>query len=182
MKVGVDIVESKLAKHVWPRSCVTFKLWSKASAVEVTEKKECWWREPIVYSKNSGMNFIPKEYDVHTRWFHTHGMNSASMTFILFHSMRFIPRMRKYVRHTESKYKLHTALYTDAESMAFIPNWGMNFTPRYLQIQEYSLDWCMLATWVRGRDRGEDGRRRRGRRTERKSKKWREGRMGIRKE
>ena len=90
---------------------------------------------PRVHSKNSGMTFIPKEYDVHTRRFHTHGMNSASMTFILFRSMRFIPRMRKYVRHTESRYELHTALYTDAESMTFIPNRGMNFTPRYLQIQ-----------------------------------------------
>ena len=88
-----------------------------------------------MHSKNSGMTFIPKEYDVHTRRFHTHGMNSASMTFILFRSMRFIPRMRKYVRHTESRYELHTALYTDAESMTFIPNRGMNFTPRYLQIQ-----------------------------------------------
>ena len=36
----------------------------------------------INYSKNSGMNFTPIEYDFHPNEFHTYGMNSASMTFI----------------------------------------------------------------------------------------------------
>ena len=35
-----------------------------------------------LHSKNSGMNFIPIEYDFHPNEFHTYGMNSASMTFI----------------------------------------------------------------------------------------------------
>ena len=35
------------------------------------------------HSKNSGMIFIPIEYDIHPNEFHTYGMNSASMTFIL---------------------------------------------------------------------------------------------------
>ena len=34
-----------------------------------------------LHSKNSGMNFIPKEYEAHLNDFHTYGMILASMTF-----------------------------------------------------------------------------------------------------
>ena len=43
--------------------------------------------------------------------------------------------MREYVCHTEWRYELHTTLSADAESVVFISNQGMNFTPRYPEIQ-----------------------------------------------
>ena len=33
--------------------------------------------------QNGGMNFIPIKYDIYPDEFHTYGMNSVSMTFIL---------------------------------------------------------------------------------------------------
>ena len=56
--------------------------------------------------KNSGMNFIPIEYDFHPNEFHTYGMNSVSMTFIP-------TAVRSSYRECEKTSvipKLHTAL------------------------------------------------------------------------
>ena len=36
-----------------------------------------------LHSKNGGMKYIPTGYDIRPNEFHTYGMNSASMTFIL---------------------------------------------------------------------------------------------------
>ena len=65
-----------------------------------------------VHSKNSGMNFIPIEYDFHPNEFHTYGMNSASMT--------FIPTA---VRSS----------YRECEKTSVIPKLRVNFTPRCLR-------------------------------------------------
>ena len=52
------------------------------------------------HSKNGGMIFIPIEYDIYPNEFHTYGMNSASMTFILatvrssYRGWFFIPKLR----------------------------------------------------------------------------------------
>ena len=62
------------------------------------------------HSKNSGMNFIPIEYDFHPNEFHTYGMNSASMT--------FIPTA---VRSS----------YRECEKTSVIPKLRVNFTPRW---------------------------------------------------
>ena len=70
--------------------------------------------------QNSGMNFLPKEYDVHLNDFHIYCMNSASMTFILYHGMQFILWMTEYIRHTKWRYELHTALFTDTENLSDI--------------------------------------------------------------
>ena len=67
----------------------------------------------LLHSKNSGMNFIPIEYDFHPE-FHTYGMNSASMT--------FIPTA---VRSS----------YRECEKTSVIPKLRVNFTPRCLQWQ-----------------------------------------------
>ena len=67
-----------------------------------------------VCSKNSGMNFIPIEYDFHPNEFHTYGMNSASMT--------FIPTA---VRSS----------YRECEKTSVIPKLRVNFTPRCLRWQ-----------------------------------------------
>ena len=61
---------------------------------------------PSLHSKNSGMNFIPIEYDFHPNEFHTYGMNSVSMTFIP-------TAVRSSYRECEKTSvipKLHTAL------------------------------------------------------------------------
>ena len=67
-----------------------------------------------MHSKNSGMKFIPKEYEAHPDDFHTYGMILASMTFKHFCGVKFIPLIIEYVRHTDR---------------------GMNFTPRYPRMQ-----------------------------------------------
>ena len=56
------------------------------------------------------MIFIPIEYDIHPNEFHTYGMNSASMTFIL---------------------ATVCSSYRGCEKMFFIPKLRVNFTPRW---------------------------------------------------
>ena len=72
------------------------------------------WIILILHSKNSGMNFVPIEYDFHPNEFHTYGMNSASMT--------FIPTA---VRSS----------YRECEKTSVIPKLRVNFTPRCLRWQ-----------------------------------------------
>ena len=72
------------------------------------------YRPISVHSKNSGMNFIPIEYDLHPNEFHTYGMNSASMT--------FIPTA---VRSS----------YCECDKTSVIPKLRVNFTPCFPQWQ-----------------------------------------------
>ena len=94
-----------------------YKLFSLLSMHSAYLKQTSYHRTyflPSVHSKNSGMNFIPIEYDFHPNEFHTYGMNSASMT--------FIPTA---VRSS----------YRECEKTSVIPKLRVNFTPRCLRWQ-----------------------------------------------